>query len=186
LRELLREHRLDPVAVLLTHGHFDHVLSVVPVCDGNDIPAWIHPEDRILLSDPMRGLSAEAGQLFGGRVELREPREVRVLEDGASLDLAGVTLVVDHTPGHTGGSVTFRSTTEEGVGLLVVPPPPSVASVRATRSCAVCPWAVPAEGSESSLSRIRPEAGRTDAGIPHEHDEEHRFGPAAEISETAP
>ncbi len=119
LRELLREHRLDPVAVLLTHGHFDHVFSVTPVCDGNDIPAWIHSEDRILLSDPMRGLSAEAGQLFGGRVELREPREVRVLEDGVSLDLAGVTLVVDHTPGHTRGSVTFRSTTEEGVGLLV-------------------------------------------------------------------
>jgi glyoxylase-like metal-dependent hydrolase (beta-lactamase superfamily II) len=67
----------------------------------------------------MRGLSAEAGQLFGGRVELREPREVRVLEDGASLDLAGVTFLVDHTPGHTRGSVTFRSATEEGVGLLV-------------------------------------------------------------------
>jgi len=119
LQELLREHRLDPVAVLLTHGHFDHVFSVTPVCDGNDIPAWIHPEDRVLLSDPMRGLSAEAGQLFGGRVELREPLEVRVLEDRASLDLAGLTFVVDHTPGHTRGSVTFRSTTQEGAGLLV-------------------------------------------------------------------
>ncbi len=119
LQELLREHRLDPVAVLLTHGHFDHVCSVTPVCDGNGIPAWIHPDDRVLLSDPMRGLSGEAGQLFGGRFELREPSEVRVLEDGADLDLAGLTFAVDHTPGHTQGSVTFRSATDEGGELLL-------------------------------------------------------------------
>lgn len=82
LQELLREHRLDPMAVPLTHGHFDHVFSVTPVCEGNDIPAWIHPDDRVLLSDPLRGLSGDAGQLFGRRFELREPSDVRVLEDG--------------------------------------------------------------------------------------------------------
>ncbi|MGQ0776667.1 MAG: MBL fold metallo-hydrolase [Pseudonocardiales bacterium] len=119
LDELLREHRLAPVAVLLTHGHFDHIFAVAPVCDGNDIPAWIHPEDRALLSDPMRGLSTEARQFFGGRVELREPREVRTLDDGSCLELAGLTLTVDHTPGHTRGSVIFRSATEQGAGLLV-------------------------------------------------------------------
>ncbi|MGH3793348.1 MAG: MBL fold metallo-hydrolase [Pseudonocardiaceae bacterium] len=119
LDELLRQHRLDPVAVLLTHGHFDHVFAVAPVCDGNDIPAWIHPEDRAMLSDPMRGLSAESRSFFGGRIELREPREVRTLEDGITLELAGLTLSVDHTPGHTRGSVTFRSVADDGQGLLV-------------------------------------------------------------------
>ncbi|HSZ28875.1 MAG TPA: MBL fold metallo-hydrolase [Pseudonocardiaceae bacterium] len=113
---LLRRHRLDPVAVLLTHGHFDHVFAVAPVCDGNDIPAWIHPEDRVLLSDPLRALSAEARAFFGGRVQLREPREVRVLADGMSLELAGLTLTVDHTPGHTRGSVTFRTGPSDGPG----------------------------------------------------------------------
>ncbi|MEO7194159.1 MAG: MBL fold metallo-hydrolase [Pseudonocardiaceae bacterium] len=120
LGELLRRHRLDPVAVLLTHGHFDHVFAVAPVCDGNDIPAWIHPEDRALLSDPLRALSTEAraffGGLYGGRVVLREPREVRVLADGTTLELAGLTLSVDHTPGHTRGSVTFRSVAGPGEG----------------------------------------------------------------------
>ncbi|MGH3933387.1 MAG: MBL fold metallo-hydrolase [Pseudonocardiaceae bacterium] len=116
LDELLRKHRLDPVAVLLTHGHFDHIFAVTPVCDGNDIPAWIHPEDRVLLSDPMRGLSLDARQFFGGRVQLREPREVRALDDGASLELAGLTFTVDHTPGHTRGSVAFRSATDNGPG----------------------------------------------------------------------
>jgi glyoxylase-like metal-dependent hydrolase (beta-lactamase superfamily II) len=119
LDQVLREHRLDPVAVLLTHGHFDHIFAVSPVCDGHDIPAWIHPEDRVLLSDPMRAFSAEVGQLFGGRVELREPRAVRLLTDGTVLELAGLNFTVDHTPGHTRGSVTFRSVTGDGQGLLL-------------------------------------------------------------------
>jgi hydroxyacylglutathione hydrolase len=123
LDELLRKHRLDPVAVLLTHGHFDHIFAVTPVCDGHDIPAWIHPEDRVLLSDPMRALSADArqffGGLFGGRVQLREPREVRALDEGTSLELAGLIFTVDHTPGHTRGSVTFRSASGDGYDLLV-------------------------------------------------------------------
>jgi hydroxyacylglutathione hydrolase len=119
LDELLRQHRLDPVAVLLTHGHFDHIFAVTPVCDGNDIPAWIHSEDRVLLSDPMRAFSAEARQFFGGRVQLREPREVRELADGTSMDLAGLSFTVDHTPGHTRGSVTFRSVATAGARMLV-------------------------------------------------------------------
>jgi glyoxylase-like metal-dependent hydrolase (beta-lactamase superfamily II) len=103
------QHRLSPVAVLLTHGHFDHTFSVAPVCDGQDIPAWIHPDDRAMLADPMRGLSNDSAAFFGGRIEMREPAQVRELADGAHLDLAGLRLVVDHTPGHTGGSVTFRT-----------------------------------------------------------------------------
>ncbi|NUT92957.1 MAG: MBL fold metallo-hydrolase [Saccharothrix sp.] len=119
LARALREHRLTPVAALLTHGHFDHCFSVAPVCDGNDIPAWVHPDDRVLLSDPLKGISAESRAFFGGNLEMREPSEVRELSDGAELDLAGLRLTVDHTPGHTGGSVMFRAGTEEG-GRLVL------------------------------------------------------------------
>ncbi len=120
LQELLAEHRLTPVAVLLTHGHFDHTFSVAPVCDGHDIPAWIHPGDREMLADPMKGLSAQASTaLFGGRMEWREPREVRLLEDGSALELAGVTLTVDHTPGHTPGSIVFCAPTDESVDVLI-------------------------------------------------------------------
>ena len=119
IAEALRKYRLSPVAALLTHGHFDHVFSVAPICDGNDIPAWIHPDDRALLSDPLRGISETSLALFGGRMELREPSEVRELTDGGLLDLAGLTLTVDHSPGHTGGSVLFRTATEEGGQLLL-------------------------------------------------------------------
>jgi hydroxyacylglutathione hydrolase len=119
LEELLAEHRLTPVAVLLTHGHFDHTFSVSPVCDGHDVPAWIHPEDRAMLADPMIGLSREAAAFFGGRMELREPREVCSLDDGAELELAGLTLRVEHTPGHTRGSVLFSTPAEEGVEVIL-------------------------------------------------------------------
>ena len=55
IEEILAEHRLQPAAVLLTHGHIDHVWSVAPVCGAKGIPAYIHPDDRALLSDPGQG-----------------------------------------------------------------------------------------------------------------------------------
>ncbi|GGP15878.1 MBL fold metallo-hydrolase [Nonomuraea glycinis] len=112
IEEMLREHRLKPVAVLLTHGHLDHVWSVAPVCGARDIPAWIHPDDRHLLSDPSAGLSPGSASMFGG-LTFSEPDEVRELSDGATLELAGMELVVDHTPGHTRGSVSFRLPDED-------------------------------------------------------------------------
>jgi hydroxyacylglutathione hydrolase len=106
--EVVERYRLWPVAVLATHGHIDHIWSVAPVCGARGIPAYIHPEDRALLSDPARGLSlGPAQQLFGG-LTLSEPDDVLALTDGMTLELAGITLVVDHAPGHTPGSVTFR------------------------------------------------------------------------------
>lgn len=121
LTDLLAKHRLSPVAVLLTHGHIDHTWSVHPVCDGHDIPAYVHPADRAMIADPGRGVSPQLMAMLGD-LTFREPDEVREMTDGAVLDLAGVQLTVDHTPGHTEGSVIFRSPfeTEDGVTELVL------------------------------------------------------------------
>jgi hydroxyacylglutathione hydrolase len=108
LDALLAEHRLQPAAVLLTHGHLDHTFSVAPVCGARGITAYVHPADRELLADPTKGLSADLKQLFGGRLPYTEPEDVAELTDGASLALAGLEITVDHAPGHTGGSVLFR------------------------------------------------------------------------------
>ncbi|MCD0481221.1 MBL fold metallo-hydrolase [Streptacidiphilus sp. ASG 303] len=109
VEELVREHRLKPVAVVLTHGHIDHIASVVPVCGARGVPAWIHPDDRYMMADPARGLGLSLGQQIMGSITVGEPDDVRELSDGAVLDLAGLRLTVDHAPGHTEGSVTFRT-----------------------------------------------------------------------------
>lgn len=109
LDALLREHRLRPVAVLLTHGHLDHTFSVTPVCGARGIPAWIHPDDRELLADPMKGLSLQTRTLFGGRLEWTEPSDVRLLDPSVPLELAGLSLTVELAPGHTRGSVVFET-----------------------------------------------------------------------------
>jgi hydroxyacylglutathione hydrolase len=106
--ETIARHRLKPVAVILTHGHIDHVASVVPVCGAHDVPAWIHPDDRYMLSDPEKALGRSIGQPLLGELTVGEPDELRELTDGAELSLAGLRLTVAHAPGHTKGSVPFR------------------------------------------------------------------------------
>jgi len=108
INEILAEHRLRPAAVLLTHGHIDHVWSVAPVCGAKGIPAYIHPDDRAMLSDPARGLPLGAGQQLFGGLEFTEPDDVKELSDGMTLSLVGLEIVVNHAPGHTEGSITFR------------------------------------------------------------------------------
>ncbi len=108
--QVVGEHRLKPVAVLVTHGHIDHMWCVAPVAGAHDATAYVHPADRHLLSDPMAGISPEtAGMLLGGRYEFAEPDTVAETVDGDVLELAGLRLTVDHTPGHTPGSITFRT-----------------------------------------------------------------------------
>jgi len=108
LRRVLDENRLTPAAVLLTHGHIDHIWSAQKVADTYGCPAFIHPEDRHMLSDPIRGLGPRLGQMALSAL-FREPRQVVELDrDGAVLDFGGLAVTVDHTPGHTRGSVVFR------------------------------------------------------------------------------
>ena len=117
LRRILDENRLTPAAVLLTHGHIDHIWSAQKVADTYGCPAFIHPEDRFMLTDPIRGFGPRIGQVVFGAL-FREPRQVVDLDrDGAVLDFDGVAVTVDHTPGHTRGSVAFR-VSGDGAGLV--------------------------------------------------------------------
>jgi glyoxylase-like metal-dependent hydrolase (beta-lactamase superfamily II) len=115
LDEVLARHRLRPAAVLLTHGHLDHTFSVVPVCGARDVPAWIHPDDRAQLTDPLTWIGVPPGTPLMGLTSLptSEPADVRELADGDTLELAGLRLGVRHTPGHTLGSVVFSLDTAD-------------------------------------------------------------------------
>ncbi|MCX6484114.1 MAG: MBL fold metallo-hydrolase [Mycobacterium sp.] len=121
LRRILDENRLTPAAVLLTHGHIDHIWSAQKVADTYGCPAFIHPADRFMLADPIKGFGPRIGQLALGAL-FREPRQIVELDrDGDTLDFGGIVVAVDHTPGHTRGSVVFRvpdAGGESGFGAL--------------------------------------------------------------------
>lgn len=121
LDQVLREHDLKPVAVLLTHGHLDHTFSVTPVCGARGISAYIHPADRDQLADPVKYLSRESTQLFGGRLPWTEPDDVELLDPAKPLELAGLRIAVDLAPGHTPGSVVFRLPGEDAEGEAGAP-----------------------------------------------------------------
>jgi glyoxylase-like metal-dependent hydrolase (beta-lactamase superfamily II) len=112
--ELCDRHHLRPVAAVLTHGHLDHMWTVAPLAGARGIPAYVHPDDRHLLTDPLAGMGPELRAMLPS-LRLAEPDDVRELADGQVVELAGVRLTVDHTPGHTPGHVTFRA---DGGGRL--------------------------------------------------------------------
>lgn len=119
LDEQLSQHRLTPEAVLLTHGHFDHVFSAGEVCSRYGVPAHLHPADRFMLDDPGAALGPEGSQLFTGELAMTAPGDVRELVADQRLDAAGTRFEVRHSPGHTAGSVLFVARAEEG-GQLVL------------------------------------------------------------------
>ena len=102
LRRMVERAGKRLVAVLATHGHGDHIGSVPAVC-GDDIPVVIHEADELALTD-QRGWGAG----YGVDVDFR-PKEVRTVRDGDVLEFAGFRIEVVHTPGHTPGSVCFRT-----------------------------------------------------------------------------
>ena len=114
IREYVEAQEMRPIAILLTHGHIDHMFSVLPVASGYDIPAFVHPSDRDRIADPYATMSAESRSLVRGLgVEFAEPADLREVVDAERVEIAGFEIVVRHAPGHTEGSVLFSTTHED-------------------------------------------------------------------------
>ncbi|HCS67289.1 MAG TPA: MBL fold metallo-hydrolase [Oribacterium sp.] len=96
------ELHLKPVAILLTHGHFDHIMAAKEVANHFQVKIFACQDEAETLADPKRNLSAN----FGVSVTLN-PGEYETFRDGDTLQYLGRTWKVLETPGHTPGSCCF-------------------------------------------------------------------------------
>lgn len=102
VNKYLEEKHIKLEALLLTHGHADHILGAEEVCRKNSCPAFIHEADLGCLHDEVYNVAGNLGVSCDVDIE-----DVRTVKDGDRLSLAGMDFQVIHTPGHTRGSVCY-------------------------------------------------------------------------------
>jgi glyoxylase-like metal-dependent hydrolase (beta-lactamase superfamily II) len=101
--ELVEGEKLDPLAVILTHGHADHVGAAGAMLGYFHIPLWIHEADEKLIRSQA---NREIAAMFA--ISLPPPAQ-RLLSDGETIGSDDLSLTVIHSPGHTPGSILLRS-----------------------------------------------------------------------------
>jgi len=109
---LLERVGLWPVAILLTHAHLDHLWAAPALARSLDVPVHLHPDDGWLWARPEDAFGPQGAQLaagFGFADWDTSDVDLRPLADGQRLTLAGLTIDVRHTPGHTPGHVVFTT-----------------------------------------------------------------------------
>jgi glyoxylase-like metal-dependent hydrolase (beta-lactamase superfamily II) len=85
-------------AIVLTHGHNDHITAAAALREATGAPVWFHPEDRMLWD-----------VVYGGPAVGGATAPDRDLAEGTTFAVAGTTLTALHTPGHSPGSTCLHA-----------------------------------------------------------------------------
>lgn len=104
----INEKKLSPVAVLLTHGHFDHASAAKEVAEAFGIPIYAHEMEKETLETPSINLCGMVGERASYHAD-------RYVKDGDILDLAGFSIQVLYTPGHTKGGCCYYIEKEQAL-----------------------------------------------------------------------
>ena len=108
LLDFLQNNNLKPLAVILTHGHIDHVAGLSDLKQNfPEIKVHIHKLDAEILADPNANLS-----LLADASLTAQPPD-NLISDNDIIDIAGINLTVLHTPGHTPGGISLYSKEDE-------------------------------------------------------------------------
>ena len=106
IKDFVADRALRPVAILLTHGHFDHILGLEDAARFWNVDAWIHPADHEQLARSAEWCR-ELGLAFKPFTGI-----LHDLSDGETFSFGGSALKVIATPGHTQGCVCFLAESE--------------------------------------------------------------------------
>lgn len=100
LAEKIKKEGLEPKAVLLTHGHFDHAMAAEELAEMFGIQIYAHEDEKDTLEDPGKNVSIMVGRRDSYHADV-------YVRDGDVLEVAGLQLKVLHTPGHTAGGCCY-------------------------------------------------------------------------------
>lgn len=99
----IEEEGLKPVAIFLTHGHFDHIGAVDAVRDAFKVPVYIHEKEQHTLTDPARNGSSR----YPGLPLVKNRPADNLIAAGGQMDIGPFTFDMRDTPGHSPGSLSF-------------------------------------------------------------------------------
>ena len=99
--KVIDDNELQLKAVLLTHGHGDHIGGVKQLLSEKNVPLFIHSADKEMLISPRQNLSESIG------FNVTAPEADNLLKDGQKIPFSNTEITVFHTPGHTPGGVSF-------------------------------------------------------------------------------
>ena len=98
--DALKERGFTVAGILLTHGHFDHILGLEELREKSGAPVYIWEQEKALLGDARLNVSAGAGRACSAEADV-------YVKDGEEITIAGMTCRLIGTPGHTEGSCCY-------------------------------------------------------------------------------